>query len=120
MAFCEETLMWKSYTTHKALPITKQVQLVDWKEFVIATLDVDNEIFVMYVAIRESEEIIIDLARKAQIEDQSGAQVGVLIFDKAPTEVLAEYSNHSNVYLAENAIELLENTGINEHAIELK
>ena len=31
VAFGEETLMWKSYTTNKALPITEQVQLVDPK-----------------------------------------------------------------------------------------
>ena len=31
-----------------------------------------------------------------------------------------EYSNYSNVFLAENAAELLENTGMNEHAIKLE
>ena len=31
-----------------------------------------------------------------------------------------EYSNYSNIFLAENAAELPENTGINEHAIELE
>ena len=35
-------------------------------------------------------------------------------------EVPAEYSNYSNVFLAENVAELSENTGINEHAIELE
>ena len=48
------------------------------------------------------------------------AQIGVLLFDKASTEVLAEYSNYNNVFLAENAAEFLENTGINEHAIKLE
>ena len=48
------------------------------------------------------------------------AQVGVLIFNEALTEVSVEYSNYSNVFLAENAAELPENTGINEHAIKLK
>ena len=31
-----------------------------------------------------------------------------------------EYSDYSNVFLAENAAELLENIGMNEHAIELE
>ena len=31
-----------------------------------------------------------------------------------------EYSDYNNVYLAEYVAELLENTGINEHAIEQK
>ena len=31
-----------------------------------------------------------------------------------------EYSDYDNVFSAENAVELLENTGINEHAIKLE
>ena len=44
--------------------------------------------------------------RQAQIK----AQVGVLLFNKAPTEVLVEYSNYSNIFSAEHAAELPENT----------
>ena len=47
----------------------------------------------MHVAIREQEEMVVNPGRKLQIEAQSGAQVGALLFDKAPTEVLAEYSD---------------------------
>ena len=43
-----------------------------------------------------------------------------LLFNKAFTKVLAEYSNYSNVFLAEYVAELLENTENNEHAIELE
>ena len=48
------------------------------------------------------------------------AQVKALLFKKAPTEVPAEYSDYSNVFLAKYTVELLENTGINKHTIELK
>ena len=48
------------------------------------------------------------------------AQVGALIFNEAPIEVSVEYFNYSNVFSAENAVELPENTGINEHAIKLE
>ena len=48
------------------------------------------------------------------------AQVGALIFDKAPTEVLAKYSDYSDVFLTENMAELPENTGMNKHAIKLE
>ena len=120
VAFVEETLTWKSYTTSKALPITKQVQQVDLKEFVIVALDADSETFIVHVAIREREKMVVNPGRKAQIKAQSGARVKALLFDKAPTEVPAEYSNYSNVFLAENAAELPENTGINEHAIKLE
>ena len=122
--FGEGTLTWKSYITNKALPTTKQVQLVNPKEFVIAALDADSKTFIVYVAIREQEEMAMNLDRKAQIKAQSGAQsgvqVGVLLFNEALTEVPAEYSNYSNVFLAENAVEPPENTGMNEHAIKLE
>ena len=51
VAFGKKTLSWKLYNTNKALPITKQVQLVNSNEFVIAALDADNETFVVHVAI---------------------------------------------------------------------
>ena len=52
------------------------------------------------------------------VHSKKQAQVGAPVFDKAPTKVLAEYSDYSNVFLAENVVELLENTLINEHAIK--
>ena len=63
--------------------------------------------------------MVVDFDRKAQIEAQSGAQVGALLFDKTSTEVQAEYSDYSDVFLAENVVELPENTEMNEHAIKL-
>ena len=128
VAFGEGTLTWKFYTTNEALPIIERVRLVDPKKFVIAALDADNETFVMHVAIREREKMPVHSERQVQIEaeayidvqGQSGAQVGALIFNKAPTEVSVKYSNYSNVFSAENAAELPENTGMNEHAIKLE
>ena len=73
VAFGEEMLTWKSYTTNKALSTTKRVQLVDPKEFVIAALDTDSETFVVHVAIRERKEMVVNPGRKAQIKAQSGA-----------------------------------------------
>lgn len=49
MSFGEETLTWKSYTTNEALLTTEQVQIIDPKEFVIAVLDADSEIFVIHM-----------------------------------------------------------------------
>ena len=66
----------------------------------------------MHVAIRKWEEMLVHAEKQAQVR--------ALLFDEAPTEVLAEYSDYSDVFLAENTAELLENTGINEHAIELE
>ena len=54
--------------------------------------------------------------RQAQIE----AQVRALLFNKAPIEVPAEYSDYNNVFSVEHAAEIPENTGMNEHVIELE
>ena len=124
--FGERWLTWKSYTTNKALPTPKQVHLVDLKEFVIAALDADSKLYVVHVAIREQEQMAMNPDSKAQIKAQSRAQiqdkaqVGALLFNKAPIEVLAEYLDYSNVFLAENAAELSENTRMNEYAIKLE
>ena len=75
-------------------------------------LDADSKTFVIHVAIQEREEMPMHAERQAQ--------VGALLFDEAATEVLAEYSDYSKVFLAENAVELPENIGMNEHAIELE
>ena len=82
----------------------------------------------MHVAIRKREEMAMDPDTKAQIEAQKGAQggaqskaqVGTLIFNKAPTKVLAEYSNYSKVFSTENATEHPKHTRMNDYAIKLK
>ena len=75
-------------------------------------MDVDSETFVVHVAIREREEMPVHSERQAQ--------VGALLFNEAPTEVPAEYSDYSDVFSVEHAAELPENTGMNEHAIKLE
>ena len=80
----------------------------------------DSKTFVVHVAIQKQEKIVVDLDKKAQIEVQSETQIGALLFNEPPTEVQAEYSDYSNVFLAKNVAELLDNTGINEHTIKLK
>ena len=63
MSFGEKRLMWRTYTTNKALSTTKQVQIIDLKEFIIVALDVDSKTFVMHVAIREREEMPMHFKR---------------------------------------------------------
>ena len=48
------------------------------------------------------------------------AQVRAPLFDEAPIEIPAEYSDYNDVFSVENVAELLENTGMNKHAIELE
>ena len=112
MSFGKETLTWKTYTTNKALITTERVQIIDKKDFVITALDTNNKTFVVYIAIREWEEMPVHFKRKAH--------VGALLFSKVPTEVPVKYSNYSNVFSAEYTAELSENTGMNNHAIKLE
>ena len=68
--------------------------------------------FIVYVAIQEQEEM--------PVYSKKQAQVGVLLFNKVFTEVLAKYSNYNNVFSVENATEFLENTGMNKYIIKLE
>ena len=54
------------------------------------------------------------------VPSKKQAQIGALLFDKGPTEVLAEYFDYNNIFSAENAVELSKNTGMNKHAIKLE
>ena len=74
-------------------------------------MDVGSKTFVMYVAIWEQEKILVHSKKQAQVR--------ALIFNEASTQVPAEYSDYSNVFLAENTTELLEQIEINEHTIQL-
>ena len=112
VSFAKNRLTRKFYTTNKALSIIKQVSIVNLKEFVIVALDVNSKIFILHVAIQKWEKIRIYFKKQAYIR--------VLLFDKTFTKVLAEYSDYSNVFLIENAVDLSENTKINEHAIKLE
>ena len=68
----------------------------------------------------------MDPNKKAQIKAQSRAliqnkaQVGALLYDKAPIEAPAKYLDYHDFFSAENAAELPNNTGINEHTIKLE
>ena len=55
-----------------------------------------------------------------EITAYSKAQIEAPLFNKAPTAILAEYSNYSNIFLAENTSELLKYTRINNHIIKLE
>ncbi len=72
-------------------------------------LDENSETFVIHVATLEATTIHL-----SQI-----AQIVALQWGKAPTEIPAEYSDYTDVFSLDLAMELPENTGMNEHAIEL-
>ena len=112
--FAAKKLTWRSYTAAKALPTTKRIELIDKKEFAKAALDEESETFVVHVAALEAT-----LAGMA-IYPSRAAQILALIQDKALTKVPLKYADYADVFSFDLAMELSENTGINEYAIELQ
>ena len=107
--FVEKELIWRSYTTAKALPTIKQVELIDKKEFAKAALDKNSETFVVHVAFFSLVTGIYP-DRKAQIASLLTKEV----------KILDKYSDFTNVFLEQKALVLPEHTKFNEHAIDLE
>ena len=112
VSFGKKTLMWNSYIIIKTLFTTKQVQIIDPKEFIIAVLNIDSKLFVVHVTIQEQEKMLV--------HSKNQAQIGGLLFTEAFTKVLMKYSIYNNVFSAENAAKLPKNSRMNEHTIELE
>ncbi len=102
-------LIWRTYTTAEASLTTSRVELINKREFARTALDKNSETFVIYVSVLKATTIYPFRA----------TQIAVLQWDKAPTEISAEYSDNADVFSSDLAMELSENTGLNEHAIEL-
>ena len=71
--FAEKELTWRFYTTAEALPTTKQIELIDKKEFAKPALDEESETFVVHVTVLEAP-----LAGMA-IHSSQAAQISALI-----------------------------------------
>ena len=77
-------------------------------------MDEESETFVVHVAVLE-----VPLAGMA-IHPSRAAQILALVQDEALTKVSPKYADYADVFSFDLAMELLENTGINEHAIKLQ
>ena len=62
--FAKKELTWRTYTIKKAFPITRQVEIINQKEFAKAALDKNVEAFVVHVSSLKSR-MTIHSARKA-------------------------------------------------------
>ena len=120
--FPEKEFTWRSYTIAEALPTTKQVELIDKKEFVKAALDKESNIFVMHVAALEAllSGMTIYPSQAAQILNSDPVHVAGLKKDKALTEVPTKYSDFSDVFSEKKALVLPEQSDLNEYAIKLE
>lgn len=84
----------------------------------------------MHIAIKKQKKMPIYLNQKAQIKTQnlakahsraqSEAQIRVLSFNISFITILAEYSNHSNVFSVENVAKLLLYNKMSDYTIKLE
>ncbi len=109
--FGAERLTWRSYTAAEALPTAKRVELIDQHEFAKAALNQNSETFVLHFAVWKASKPAIHFSRASLL--------AALQKDKAPTEISPEYTDYASVFSFDLVMKLPENTGINEHAIEL-
>ena len=107
--FAENELIWRTYTTEKALTTTRQVEIIARKKFAKTALDENVEAFVVHVSSLGSQ-ISIHPSRKAQL---------TLLLIKKDT-VPVQYLPFADVFSEKSANVLSEWTGANELAIELE
>ena len=107
--FAEKELTWRTYTTEEAFPTTRQVEIIDQKEFAKGAWDENVEAFVVHISSLKSR-MTIQPARKAQL---------ALLLAKKVT-VPIEYLDFADVFSEKLANILPKRTGANEHAIKLE
>ena len=56
ISFGEKILTKRTYITNETLLNTKQIQIIDKKNFVIVVLDVHNKMFMIHIAIQKQEK----------------------------------------------------------------
>ena len=100
--FAEKKLIWRTYTTKKALSTTCWVELLDQKQFVKMALDENIKAFVVHV---------IFLKSKITIYSAKEAQMALLLAEKVT--VLAKNLDFANVFLKKLANILFKQTGAN-------
>ena len=105
----EKKLTWRTYTIKKTLLTTRQVEIIDWKEFSKAVLDENLEAFVVHVS---------SLRSKISIHPAKEAQLALLLTEEVtmPTE----YLDFANVFSENSANVFWKRTGANEYAIKLE
>lgn len=105
----ERELTWRSYTPTNALLITKQVQIINQKEFMTTGFDSDKKAFVVYIAY---------LGFKMTIHPTRDNQKSLLITEKVV--ILSKYLDYTNSFSKKSTAKLSKCSDINKHAINLK
>lgn len=100
------------YIPAKALSITKRVELIKKKEFVVAALNLEDGAFVILVTfIVNTSSNLVHLSCRAEI--------ALLKANEVPTAIPSEWTDFTDIFSLEMVAELLEYTKIYDHAIQL-
>ena len=70
-------------------------------------------------ALKGPTAMSIHLSRTSKVQGSDVSILATLKCDKALIEIRAKYTDYADVFSLDLAMELLENTGMNKHAIEL-
>ena len=97
----------------------RQVKLIDKHDFAKVALDENSETFVIHVAALGVWRATEAAGMPIHPDQANQVQVAALQQDKAPIEIPPEYADYADFFSPNLAMELPENTGINEYAIEL-
>lgn len=84
------------------------MELVEKKEFTVVIFDPEDKIFIVHIMSFASSDNIHLFCR---------IQIAFLKADETSTIVFSKHSNFANVFAPELAVELSEDTGINNHTI---
>ena len=84
------------------------MEIIDKKEFAAVALNADDKSFLLYIAA---------LAKPMTMPIYSSCQAKVALLTSEETRISTEYSDFSNVFSLDSAVELLEHTKINDHPL---
>lgn len=67
MLFNDKIFTWRIYITNKILPTIKRMWIIDKINIVIVALDANSKSYMMLVAIKKREKILVHSKKQAQI-----------------------------------------------------
>ena len=117
--FLGRELRWRTYTTKKAFPTIRRVELAGKKEFAATTVDLEHETYVVYVGSVSSDTLPSSSPLELDVHLYRKPQISGLITEEALIKVPAKYSDFADIFFPDLVSELLKHTGINNHTIEL-
>lgn len=88
----------------------KEVELMEKEIFIVTTLDLEDKVFVVYIA---------SISQNSNIYIFYRVWIAFLKADKAFNFVLSKYANFANIFFKNLAIKLPKHTEIHNYAIGL-